>query len=44
MEKEEQENPIPNIDPFLFFAVMLGVFSVKSENDEEPEDECRPEY
>jgi hypothetical protein len=44
MDKEEQEDIVSNIDPFLFFAVMLGVLTVKSEYNDEPEEECRPEY
>lgn len=44
MEKEKpDENPL-DLDPFLFFAVMLGTLIVKSEVVECSEEECRPEY
>jgi len=44
MDKEEQNDSPYNIDPFLFFAVMLGILSVKSEYNDDPEEECKPEY
>ena len=38
METEKPEEKNHDIDPFLFFAVMMSVLAVKSEYNDEPEE------
>lgn len=44
MEKDKPDDYPNEMDPFLFFAVILGVLALKSDNKDDPEEECKPEY